>query len=145
MQRQVYTPQHAIAGIKQEQIDQANDRIDQAERAAQQQVAAQLPTLRARAAELLGVLVTGPGAGELQQAIGWADAASDPPHIAGAAVALRTAIERWAQSAALVGDMNRAIAPALAAQQQQRAAERRPTALSIEERLARIEQAPGLV
>src|SRR5437870_2502430 len=115
MQRQVYTPEAARAGVTKEQVDQTNDRIDQAERAARQQIAAQLPVLRARAAELLAVLVTGPGAGELQQAIGWADSATDAPHIAGAAVALRTAIERWSQSALIAADMRRQQAPALAA------------------------------
>lgn len=141
-----WTPEAAKAGIKQEDVEAANDRTAQAAQAGLQAELARIPALRAQATEMLAVLYSGPARGAVQAALTDLDHnAPTPAHQAVAARQLDTVLQQWAQAAAIDRDLARMQAPALAAQQAaQRAEERRPKVLTIEERLDRIEKHLGL-
>lgn len=145
MQRQIYTPEAARAGVTKESIDAANDRIDQAALDGLQAELTRIPALRAQAAEMLDVLLPGAARGAVETALSDLDTARTPAHQVVAARQLNIVIQQWAQAAVIDRDLARLAAPAMAADAQRRAAEeRRPKVLTIEQRLDRIEKHLGL-
>lgn len=141
-----YTPEAAKAGITQEQIAQANDRAAQAAHAALQAELGRIPALRAQAQEMLAVLFSGPAYAAIQNALADLDGVPTPARQVVAARQLDQAIQQWAYAAVLDRDLARLAAPARVAEALRQAAEERarPKVLTIEERLARIEQQLGL-
>lgn len=134
-----YTPEAARAGIRKDDIEEAQERQADQQHAALARAAAQIPELRERARAVLSVLKTGPAFAELQSAIGWLSPATVGQ--------FRNLLEsEWIQqSVVLVRNLEASVAPALAAQAQQRAAQlAAPRPLTIEERVARIERQLGI-
>jgi hypothetical protein len=128
-----------------EQIEHAREQQTQAAQASMQVDLARIPALRAQAAEMLAVLMPGPARGAVQAALRDLDTAPSIAHQVVAARQLDTVLQQWAQAAVIDRDLQRSVAPALAQQAAQRAAEeRRPKPLTVEQRLDRIEQRLGL-
>jgi hypothetical protein len=70
-----WTPEAAKAGVKQEDIEAANDQAAQAVQAGLQAELARIPALRAQATEMLTVLLPGPARGAVQAAFSDLDSA----------------------------------------------------------------------
>lgn len=145
-QRQSFTPEAARAGVTQDQVDAANGRIDQAEQTAVRAELNRIPALRAQAADMLAVLMPGSASAAIQSALDALDAAPTASRQVLAARHLDAMMQQWAQAAMIDRDLQRSSAPAVAAEAHRQAAEqaRRPVVLSVEQRLARIEQRLGL-
>jgi hypothetical protein len=129
-----------------EELDAAREQQAVQQRHADALIQQRIPALRARAQEMMAIEETGPAFADLQNALTWLDAAQTPETRAAAVGQLSQAIERWQEGVAITARTKRLLAPAQAAEAQRRATEERsrPKALTIEERVKRIEQRLGL-
>jgi len=141
-----YTVEAARAGITQEEIEAANDRDLQSARTSLYAELNRVPALKAQAAEMLDVLLSGPPRAAIQNALDNINDAPTNAHKVAAARQLDQAIQFWAQAAVIDRDLARLAAPARAAEAQRQAAEERsrPKVLTVEDRLDRIEKKLGL-